>query len=776
MKKILKYWNNLELPQSFLRLILINTLIISLFRIFETLYILIVFDRQENLVWSEFLGLLYDVFTINTLLILLLPIYIFLKKRNDYWVDTLFLNGIGFFALLHIPILIYFLYQLEVLDFFLWNTSVDESFFTMRSAGISYFALIIPVLLISLLLTFMRKASKKISIPEFFQTKRFTIIFLSLTVVFQLFYIINFNRFSASKSLHLFAKSAIYAVMPKETGENYTPEDAIAFRNMDKSKLYLDTEYPLLHMLDTTDRLGPYFHKFDQAPNVVILIIEGLSDDFLHTYRGAELMPKLKAIKDQGLYWNRCFTLGERSLAVVPSLSGSLPYGKIGFSILDQYPRHVSLFPLLKSNGYHTAYFYGQIAWFHQKERFFKFNHIDLIFDKRNFSEKFEKSLAGTEKFFWGYHDKNLFSQALEVMDTFPDQPHLSIFFTGSMHTPFVITDEALYQAKLDSVINTLKKEKDREFFLTYQKYFKSILFFDDAIGDFITTYKNKPGYENTVFVLTGDHAMSEIPVRNSIKRYHVPFIIFGNKLRKAAVFDHDVSHLDFYETLLPFLAPYIKFIPEKSAALGSNLFHTGDRYFAYMNNNREIIDFYLDGFFLNGGKLYSVNDQMQLESSDDREKRHLLKEKLRIFKKTNAYVSLQNKIISDSLYAGSVRHKILLKKENKPKIRLTDKKHFLVNSLEVPAQELYLEIDFRTETRRTDLELVYEIRDEGNKVLYQKRTLIRPQKDHFRLHENIPPVKTNAGKIILEAYIENAEMKKIYYSDLWVFIHTEKP
>lgn len=771
--KLLKYWNNLELPVSFIRLLLINTLIISLFRIFETVYILIAFDRQKNLVPAELLGLIYDILTINALLILFLPLYIWIKKRSEYWVDTLFLNGIGFFSLLHIPILIYFLYQMELLDFFMWNTSVDESFFTMRSSGISYFALFVPVLLISLMLTLLRRGIKDHMIPGFLRTKSFTSLFLAIALILQVVYIFSFNRFTASKSLHLFAKSAIYAVMPKDRGEHYTEADAYDFRNLDKSKLYLDTEYPLLHLMDTTDRMGPYFNKFEQPPNIVILIVEGLGDDFIHSYRGLGFMPKLNEISKQGLYWNRCFTLGERSYAVVPALLGSLPYGEIGFSILEQYPRHLSLVPFLKSNGYHTAYFYGQIAWFHQKERFFKYNHIDLIFDKRNYSPKYKKSLVGTEKFFWGYHDLNLFLQGLEVMDTFPEKPFLSIFFTGSMHAPFMISDQARYDQRFNTIIQQVKKEEDRDFFNAYERYFKSLLFFDDALDKFLTEYRKKPAYKNTIFVLTGDHHMSEIPAANPLKRYHVPLIIFGEKLKRAAIFKHDVSHLDFYETLIPFLAPYIQHIPAQSAALGSNLFNTEKRYIALMNNNREIREFYHDGLYLKGNELFKVNGQLEPKPIKDKELKYKFKQQFRSFKKTNAYVSLQDKLMPDSIFCESLLHQCLLKIDRKEKNKFSESKHVLVETMDVPGKKLFFNIDFKTENN--DLQLVYELKDEFGKVRLRRKSDIKPQNNYFREYLSISALKQYKGPVSFEAYIHNPQKKEVTYSALRVFMHAEK-
>ena len=332
-------------------------------------------------------------------------------------------------------------------------------------------------------------------------------------------------------------------------------------------------------------------------------------------------MPFTSGLKDRSLYWNRCFTLGERSFAVVPSLLGSLPYGEKGFTLLDKLPRHLSLVSILEANNYQTDFFYGQAAWFHQKDRFFKYNNIGLIVDKSRFSDKYSKIIVGNDHFFWGYNDKDLFNQSFQVIDTIQKKPRLDIFFTGTSHSPFQISDQDYYDSRFSKMMSELKNDSTIVFFEKYKKYIQSVLFVDDALESFFKEYEARSDYDNTIFIITGDHPMTEIPIANSLKRYHVPLIIFSKGLNTTKTFTHTVSHLDVYETILSFLADYRINVPDVSSALGSNLLlekSDREKRIAFMNDNREIIDFYSNDYFLSGEQLYSVAKDLTLTASTD--------------------------------------------------------------------------------------------------------------------------------------------------------------
>jgi len=115
------------------------------------------------------------------------------------------------------------------------------------------------------------------------------------------------------------------------------------------------------------------------------------------------------------------------------------------------------------ANNYYTSFFYGQGSWFHKKDRFFKYNNLDLLCDKDQFPEKYDKVIVGADNFFWGYTDKDLFKQAFETLDTLPDplQKRLEIYFTGTSHSPYMISDQTYYDKLFDKHISIITNQDD---------------------------------------------------------------------------------------------------------------------------------------------------------------------------------------------------------------------------------------------------------------------------------------------------------------------------
>jgi uncharacterized sulfatase len=375
-------------------------------------------------------------------------------------------------------------------------------------------------------------------------------------------------------------------------------------------------------------------------------------------------MPYLDSLSGQGLYWDRFFTTGERSFAVVPSVTGSLPYGEKGFTVMDRLPRHITMLSLLKRYGYESHFFYGQGAWFHQKDRFFKANDIDLIMDKSGFAEKYNKVMALNNSFFWGYHDEDLFQQSLEILDTLSTDPRIDIYFTGSMHSPFPTGNDEYYSRQLDSLAGIYDPSPiDRRYIDKYGKYLRSVLFFDRALRHFMDGYAGREDFHRTIFIITGDHPMTEIPIDNSIRRYHVPLIIYSPMISRPHRFHSTGSHLDICPAILSFLKDnYHLSLPSVTCDLGYCLDTvTGFRNsypVPFMNDNREIIDYLENGYFLSQGKrVFRVDPDLDLIDEDKADKLSDMQENLDAFRKVNRYTCMNDKVIPDSLYFKALHY-----------------------------------------------------------------------------------------------------------------------
>ncbi len=230
---------------------------------------------------------------------------------------------------------------------------------------------------------------------------------------------------------------------------------------------YPDEEaYPFFHDDSTRDVLTPFFNKEQKPPNIVILLVEGLGRAF--TNEGAYLgnfTPFIDSLAGQSLYWKNFLSEGGRTFAVLPSVLGSLPFGKNGFLEMgSQMPPDLSLVNILKKNGYHSSFYYGGDARFDNMDLFLQKNGIDELNDGRTFPPGYTK-LPANNGFSWGYNDKELFRRYLDIPGGRRGTAStLSVILTVSTHSPFKINDPGKYtqwfEKRMDSARVSIKYRK----------------------------------------------------------------------------------------------------------------------------------------------------------------------------------------------------------------------------------------------------------------------------------------------------------------------------
>lgn len=757
--------------QSYKRFLFLGYFIILLLRIVEVISIALNFGIQANILLSETVGLLLDFFAINAILLILFPIYYLLCKVSFKIANIIFLIFFIVFSIVHLLILQYFTYQLSPLNTFIYQYSLSEIIYTITTTGISYLKIGISLLIVILCVLFVYKIFSKKVVLQKSNKILFIIAIISIPLFFiQICTINKLTDFSKNKSIFFYKNSISYFLNNTIQITEYTKQDALDYQSIFSDHQYINTEYPLLHKIEYSDSLNSFFHPFDSCPNIVFLVVEGLNDDFIHKYRGVQLMPFLNSIIDSSLYWSNCLTVGERSFAVVPASLGGLPYGRRGFTLLEKYPRHLSLIPVLKNNGYYTTFFYGQGKWFHQKDRFFNYNHIDLIVDNEKYPEDYTKILV--DDFFWGYNDKDLLTHSLNVIDTLPKNPRFDIYFTGTSHTPYIISDEKLYDNRFKEIASTLPDKDDKNFFITHEKYIKSIFFVDDALRDFFASYKEKEEYKNTIFIITGDHPMTELPRKNSLKRYHVPLLIYSEKLKSPHTFTHTVSHLDIYETVLSFFEKYNLKVPSISSSLGNDLFRVNEeKRVAFMDDNRDIIDYYREGYFLSGSDLYSVGSCFELQKIENKTLKKELQNELNSFKKTNYYVSQNDKILPDSIYFHELGLPIIFSENRTEPISTNDEYIEIISSFPVDTS-ISFDISFDYSLKNDQTSLVYTLSDQNNNTIYWRNTALSKNNKTFQAIIHIPKQNTSNSSLIFKSYIWNTDKKKLNMGNLKISIY----
>ncbi|WP_445665388.1 sulfatase-like hydrolase/transferase [Fodinibius sp. AD559] len=411
-------------------------------------------------------------------------------------------------------------------------------------------------------------------------------------------------------------------------------------------------EYPLLQTANyEKDVLGPFFEEFERPPNIVFLLVESLGGEFIGpSGQWTGFAPYLDSLSQEGLYWENGLSLSGRTFGMMPSLLGSLPFGQHGFMDLGpDYPGHQSLISILDKRGYYTAFYSGYDTYFDGLDFFLNYQGTDDVFNKQRLEKLIPESKSRSN--YWGIDDKTMLQFSAELLDTANTFPRLEIYHTLQSHSPFTVPNVERYKKEFKSRLDELElSEKEKQPYQQYRKEFTTLLFADQAVRDFMQSYQKQPQFENTIFVITGDHWLIPVPQTTAISRYHVPIIMYSPKLKESVHFKSVNTHAEIAPSLVAMLDQKTGLdMPEQvhwiSELMDTTKTFQSTQSVPFMRNKNRITD-YLDGrYYLFGDELYSVNENLSLSRSNDSQKKEELRKKLNGFKAVNNFVVQNNRL-----------------------------------------------------------------------------------------------------------------------------------
>ncbi|MCI1267940.1 MAG: sulfatase-like hydrolase/transferase [Saprospiraceae bacterium] len=643
--------------KDYITLIYLTLIFVVVLRIYEYVTALVLF-RPAKLFKSELFGLGMDLLLCLGIFAIFAPIYKWLNHFKRRVGPKLFETIVFFLIVCHLLIIEYFFYQLKPLDIFLFSHDASEMAFSINTSGITFYR-IISALIVSI--------GSWTILGYYFRQYPFNILPLNKILyggIISLIAFVLINLYARLPvAVDLFNNKSYFFyknVFKSSTSKFFAPpleELSLKFQHEFPGPEYIDPEYPFLHKFKAVDSLSAYLNLENTPPNVVILLTESLSEYFIHPIRGIHFMPFLDSLSKVSLFWPNFFSLGERSFAANPCLTAAVPYGESGFTLMQIYPYHFSLMNVLKENNYRNTFYYSQGSWFHNKEHYYKFNNIDRIIDKNSFDPDFTKVNVGEEQHFWGYNDIDFFDQYLRYTDSLQRVKRLDVLFTGTSHSPFIVSDPEYYNKRFKQDLEKITNIEDIKHFEKHKRFYLTLYNVDDAYRKLFYKYQQRADYENTLFFITGDHQMSELPIANDIEKYRVPFIVFSPKLKKPQEFKALSTHQDLYETLLSFFKLKYNFnIPEFSTSLGSKItFDTafnGNRDIVFMNDNRQLVDYYSNGYYLSDENyLFKLYPDMDLKEIYDKNKLDEMRKKLSIYRAASLNASLNFKLMPDALF-----------------------------------------------------------------------------------------------------------------------------
>ena len=662
-RKILKD-NLISGIKRYLTLNLAFFILLVFVRIYEYFYLKHTITMPPGSLKLELLGVGHDILMLLNLAALFFIPFLVLYLLSKHLTNLVFVVFIIIFIIAEIALIQFLGSTSLLLGADLFGYTFDEIIKIVSAGGGFSVATLLLVGISVVLMVALLVLSKHLKPYSLLALSFVVLCFISL--VFQKYTKPEAGKFDSelafnlitNKAYHIF--SATYTFLyPDEASEAslfsyfYT-----GLGSSGNSFEYISSEYPFLRKDDTPDVLGKYFNVGTDKPNLVFIIVESLGRAY--SGEGAYLKsftPFLDSLENHSLYWENVLSTAGRTFEVLPSIFGSMPYGKGGFAELgENMPDGMTLISLLKKRGYTSRFFYGGDATFDNMKIFLNEQHIDYVIEEKDFGTEYEKMPANSGKFTWGYGEKDIFKKGFEILANVAAQPRLDIYLTLAMHDPYRVPDQDYYNKKVEERLNTFNlDETQKTEYRKYQANYASILYFNDALRYFFAEYQKRGDFKNTIFFITGDHRMSSPPIATQIDRFHVPLIIFSPMLKASAKFSSVVSHLDFTPSIVAFLKRnygmnFPSVVPWLGQGLDSATSFRSTMSVPFIRTKNEIIDYIDRDYFIVNNQLFKVSENLGIDQITDEKKLTEIQRKFEKFKTDNLKACLNNALIPDSL------------------------------------------------------------------------------------------------------------------------------
>jgi phosphoglycerol transferase MdoB-like AlkP superfamily enzyme len=219
--------------------------------------------------------------------------------------------------------------------------------------------------------------------------------------------------------------------------------------------------------------------------------------------------PNWHRIAEGGLLFTNIYATGDRTVRALEAVLTSFPpIPGISTARRSGSEGMNSLPLLLKQFGYRSTFLYGGPTSFDNMGHFWETIGFDRVLGQSDIADRGFKTI-------WGVADEYMFKEALSRIDRMAAEPGPFFFacLTVSNHRPFRYPDGRIPQRPG----------------LGFKE--QAAAYADWSLGGFIEAARGKPWFDDTIFVLIGDHGpkvwgAAQIPVQ----AFRVPLVLYAPK------------------------------------------------------------------------------------------------------------------------------------------------------------------------------------------------------------------------------------------------------
>ena len=272
-------------------------------------------------------------------------------------------------------------------------------------------------------------------------------------------------------------------------------------------------------------------------PNIVIFILESNAKEYYGAFNKDSKIPNYKgytpfvdSLAQHSMIYTNAYSNGYKSIHAMSSILAGIPSFKDAFTS-SPYPKQKteSLVSTLKSEGYTTSFFHGAP---NGSMGFLGYSNI-LGFD--DYYGKNEYNKDADFDGVWGIWDEPFF-QYFKTTISKKKQPFLATLFSVSSHEPYQIPEK--YEGKFPKGDVNIHQ---------------CIGYTDFALKQFFKSAKKEPWFNNTIFVLVGDHCNTIFydDYKKEINKNKVAMLIYKPNSKFVGEYKDYAQQIDLYPTLL---------------------------------------------------------------------------------------------------------------------------------------------------------------------------------------------------------------------------------
>jgi hypothetical protein len=299
------------------------------------------------------------------------------------------------------------------------------------------------------------------------------------------------------------------------------------------------------------DRLvtaGPQKLDFERPPNIIFIMLESLGASRLGVHNNPlKPSPNLDRMAQQGWFYPNFYVpVSGTSRTVFASITGLPDVSSVKTATRNPLisEQRIVLNDLID----HEKFYFigGSAGWANMSALIQRSIKGVKLYQEDSFTEPLVDV--------WGISDLGLFREVDRVLASQPpERPFFAYIQTAANHRPFTIPEENDgFQAD-----NLSKEEVKRHGFRSTAQY-NAVRLLDFNIGRFLEMAKHSGYFEDTIFVVFGDHNnritttphMEPFYEQLDLDGLHVPHIMYGPKYLQPRVIEEATSLVDMVPTI----------------------------------------------------------------------------------------------------------------------------------------------------------------------------------------------------------------------------------